>query len=81
MIKKVKEVTSKSTPKGRVKTRLATRQRNRERTRAEWVRQHYSTETREEAFRMQVQDKHQGKDQGMTRVKVITDKHTTKNVF
>jgi len=24
---------------------------------------------------MQVQDKHHGKDQGMTRVKVITDKH------
>jgi hypothetical protein len=24
---------------------------------------------------MQVQDKHLGKDQGMTRVKVITDKH------
>jgi hypothetical protein len=30
---------------------------------------------------MQVQDKHHGKDQGMTRVKVITDKHTTKDVF
>ena len=30
---------------------------------------------------MQVQDKHQGKDRGMTRVKVITDKHTTKDVF
>jgi hypothetical protein len=24
---------------------------------------------------MQVQDKHHGKDQGMTRVKVVTDKH------
>jgi hypothetical protein len=24
---------------------------------------------------LQVQDKHHGKDQGMTRVKVITDKH------
>jgi hypothetical protein len=24
---------------------------------------------------MQVRDKHNGKDQGMTRVKVITDKH------
>jgi hypothetical protein len=30
---------------------------------------------------MQVQDKHQGKDRGMTRVKVITDKNTTKDVF
>jgi hypothetical protein len=30
---------------------------------------------------MQVQDKHQGKDRGMTRVKVITDKHATKDVF
>jgi hypothetical protein len=30
---------------------------------------------------MQVQDMHQGKDRGMTRVKVITDKHTTKDVF
>jgi hypothetical protein len=30
---------------------------------------------------MQVHDKHQGKDQGMTRVKVIADKHTTKDVF
>jgi hypothetical protein len=26
-------------------------------------------------FKMQVQDKHHGKDQGMTRVMVITDKH------
>jgi hypothetical protein len=30
---------------------------------------------------MQVQDKHQGKDRGMTRVKVIRDKHTIKDVF
>jgi hypothetical protein len=30
---------------------------------------------------MQVQDKHQGKDRGMTRVTVIRDKHTTKDVF
>jgi hypothetical protein len=30
---------------------------------------------------MQVHDKHQGKDRGMTRVKVITNKHTTKDVF
>jgi hypothetical protein len=30
---------------------------------------------------MQVQDKHQGKDRGMTRVKVIMDKLTTKDVF
>jgi hypothetical protein len=30
---------------------------------------------------MQVHDKKQGKDQGMARVKVITDKHTTKDVF
>jgi hypothetical protein len=30
---------------------------------------------------MQVQDKHRGKDRGMTRVKVITGKHTTRNVF
>jgi hypothetical protein len=30
---------------------------------------------------MQVHDKHQGKDRGMIRVKVITDKHTTKDVF
>jgi hypothetical protein len=30
---------------------------------------------------MPVQDKHQGKDRGMTRVTVITGKHTTKDVF
>jgi hypothetical protein len=30
---------------------------------------------------MKVQDKHQGKDRGMAWVKVITDKHTTKDVF
>jgi hypothetical protein len=30
---------------------------------------------------MWVHDKHQGKDRGMTRVNVITDKHTTKYVF
>jgi hypothetical protein len=30
---------------------------------------------------MQVHDKHQGKDRGMTMVKVITVKHTTKDVF
>jgi hypothetical protein len=30
---------------------------------------------------MQIQDKHQGEDQGMTRVKVITNKHTIKDVF
>jgi hypothetical protein len=30
---------------------------------------------------MQVRDKHQGKDRGMTRDKVITDKHTTKDIF
>jgi hypothetical protein len=30
---------------------------------------------------MQVQDKHHGKDQWITRVKVTTDKHTTKDVF
>jgi hypothetical protein len=30
---------------------------------------------------MQVRDKHQGKHRGITRVEVITDKHTTKGVF
>jgi hypothetical protein len=30
---------------------------------------------------MQVHNKHQGKDRGMPRVKVITDKHTTNDVF
>ena len=30
---------------------------------------------------MQVQDMHQGKDRGMRRVKVITDKHTARGVF
>jgi hypothetical protein len=30
---------------------------------------------------MQVHDKHQGKDRGMTSVKVITDKQTIKDVF
>jgi hypothetical protein len=34
-----------------------------------------------EGSKMQVQDKHQGKDRRMTRMKVITDKHTTMNVF
>ena len=30
---------------------------------------------------MQVHDMHQGKDRGMRRVKVITDKHTARGVF
>jgi hypothetical protein len=30
---------------------------------------------------MQAHDKHQGKDRGMTRVKVIMNKHTIKDVF
>jgi len=30
---------------------------------------------------MQVQDKHQGNDRGMTRVKVIMNKHTIKDIF
>jgi hypothetical protein len=30
---------------------------------------------------MQVQDKHQGTYRVMTRVKTITDKHTTKDIF
>jgi hypothetical protein len=30
---------------------------------------------------MQVHDKHQGEDRGMARVKVITEKHTTNDVF
>jgi hypothetical protein len=33
------------------------------------------------SFKIWVHDKHQSKDPGMTRVKVITDKHTTKDVF
>jgi hypothetical protein len=32
-------------------------------------------------FKMQGQDKHQGKDRGTPRVRVITVKHTTKDVF
>jgi hypothetical protein len=32
-------------------------------------------------FKMQRWDKHQGKDQAMPRVRVITVKHTTKDVF
>jgi hypothetical protein len=35
----------------------------------------------EGGFKTWVHDKHQGKDQGMTRVKVIIIKHTTKDVF
>jgi hypothetical protein len=30
---------------------------------------------------MHVHDKHQGKERGMIRVKVITDNHTIKDVF
>jgi hypothetical protein len=30
---------------------------------------------------MQVHDMHQGKDRGMRRVKVITEKHTTRGVY
>jgi hypothetical protein len=30
---------------------------------------------------MQIRDKHQGKDQGMTRVKAIRKKQATKDVF
>jgi hypothetical protein len=30
---------------------------------------------------MQVHDKHQGKDRGTPRVRVVTGKHTTKDVF
>jgi hypothetical protein len=34
-----------------------------------------------EGCKMPVQDKHQGKDRRMTKMKVITDKHTTMDVF
>jgi hypothetical protein len=47
----------------------------------EWggVRQHSYTETKMEALKIQIRDKHQGKDRGMTRVRVTTGKHTTKD--
>jgi hypothetical protein len=57
------------------------RQRKRERPRAGWVRQHYSTETREEALKCRYKISIEVKIEGVTRVKVITDKHTTPTVF
>ena len=71
----------KNTPKDRVRIRLATRQRNRERTRAGRGRTTLLNWNGRGGFKIQGQDKHQGKDQEMTRVKVTTDKHTTKEVF
>jgi hypothetical protein len=35
----------------------------------------------EEAFKIWVHDENQGKDRGMTRVKVITDEHTIRMYF
>jgi hypothetical protein len=81
VITKVQEVIGKSTPKDRVKTRLATRQRNREQTRAERGKTTLLNWNGRVGFKMQGQDKHEGKDQEMTRVKVMTDNHTTKEVF
>jgi hypothetical protein len=34
-----------------------------------------------EALKIEIRDKHQGKNRGMTRVRVITGKHTTKDVL
>ena len=81
MITKVNKVTGESTPKDRVKTRLATRQRKRERTRARRGKTSLLNSNGRGSFKIRVHDKHQGTDRGMTMVKVITDKHTTNNVF
>ena len=76
MITKVHEVIGESTSKDRAKTRLATRQRKKKgRTRAGRGKTTLLNWNGRGSFKMQVQDKHHGKDQGMTRVKVITDKH------
>jgi hypothetical protein len=80
VITKVHEVTGKITPKDRVKTRLATQQRNKEQTRAGWYDTLLNRNMRG-GFKMQGWDKHQGKDRGTPRVRVITGKHTTKDVF
>jgi hypothetical protein len=63
------------------KLRLTTRQRKMEWTRAGWVRQHSRTEMGKVALKWRCRISIKVKDQGMTRVKVITDKHTTKDVF
>ena len=81
MITKVQEVTGKSTPTDRVKTRPATRHRNRERTRARRGKTTLLNSNGRGSFKIWVHDKHQGKDQRMTRIKVITIKHTIKDVF
>jgi hypothetical protein len=76
VITKVHEVIGESTSKDRAKTRLATRQRKKKgRTRAGRGKTTLLNWNGRGSFKMQVQDKHHGKDQGMTRVKVITDKH------
>jgi hypothetical protein len=78
---KVEKVTGESTPKDRVKARLAAWPRKREQTRAGRRKTTLLKWNGGGGFKMQVQDKHQSKDRGTTRVKVITDKHTTKDVF
>jgi hypothetical protein len=77
VITKVQEVTGKSTPKDQGKTILATRQRNRERTRARRGKTTLLNSNGRGSFKIRVHDKHEGKDRWMTRVKVITNKHTT----
>jgi hypothetical protein len=74
-ITKVREVKGKNTPKDRVRTRLATRQRKKGMNKSGIGKTSLLKWNGRGGFKMQVQDKHHGKDQGMTRVKVITDKH------
>jgi hypothetical protein len=81
VITKLKEVIGESTPNDRVKTRLATLQRKRERTRAGRGKTTLLNWNGRGSFKIRVHDKHQGTDRGMTSVKVITDKHTMKDVF
>jgi hypothetical protein len=74
-ITKVREVKGKSTQKDRVRTRLATRQRKKGMNKSGMGKISLLKWNGRGDFKMQVQDKHHGKDQGMARVKVITDKH------
>jgi hypothetical protein len=63
------------------KLRLAMRQRKRERPRAGWVRHHSWNGMGEAALKCRYRISIKVKIEGLTRVKVVTNKHATKKVF
>jgi hypothetical protein len=79
-ITKVREVKGKITPKDRVRTRLATWQRKKGTNKSGMGKTSLLKWNGGGGFEMQVHDKHQSKDRGMTRVKVITDKDVGEEV-